>query len=219
MSRDKGARPRSLSEMLWLYVKALWRQWKALLMGGSLIAIALIYSLATSKPINQPWGWGLLGATLFAASFFAWREDHPRRSLPPELTISPKDALWYAVWVRNVGPPARFRAELRIIETNARFHRGESQGPLWWETEQAFNVWLTTGASDWIRLARQDLFTLFRGNAITESASVLLEEGDVSNSSPPFAVFEVTVVSDPPTDSGALTRRYRYDRNGITEGG
>ena len=47
-------------------------------MGGSLLAAALIYQLATAKPILEPWGYGLLAATLLTASFFAWKEEYQK---------------------------------------------------------------------------------------------------------------------------------------------
>lgn len=47
-------------------------------MGGSLIALALIYQLATAKPVLQPWGVGLLAATLLTASFLAWSEEREK---------------------------------------------------------------------------------------------------------------------------------------------
>jgi hypothetical protein len=65
-----------LIALVWLYFKALWRQWKALLMGGSLVAAAFIFQLATARPILEPWGYGLLVATLLATSFLAWKEEY-----------------------------------------------------------------------------------------------------------------------------------------------
>lgn len=50
-------------------------------MGGSLIAAALIFQLATTKPILQPWGYGLLALTLLTASFFAWKEEYQKVQL------------------------------------------------------------------------------------------------------------------------------------------
>lgn len=45
-------------------------------MGGSLVAAAFIFQLATARPILEPWGYGLLVATLLATSFLAWKEEY-----------------------------------------------------------------------------------------------------------------------------------------------
>ena len=167
-------------------------------------------------PAWSIWEWtGLaLGVVLIAVIETSWRR-HGRGAPKPELMLGHKGTLFHQLWVTNVGPPATFRAQLRIIDTNADRHAVGPQGPLHWETEQDINVRLATGASDWILLARRDLFTLFRYSATTKSTSVLLEEGPTSDKRPPYAVFEVAVISDPPFEDGPLIRRYFYDRGGI----
>lgn len=61
-----------------LYLKALWRQWRTLLMGGSLTALALIFGLATGKNIATGMGWILLGMTFIGASYGAWNEERQK---------------------------------------------------------------------------------------------------------------------------------------------
>ena len=203
--------------MLRLYFAALWRQWKALLMGGSLTAVIVVYSLATGKQVALPFGWAVLGLTLFTASYLAWRENYPQTTQPPEISLGNSGALFHVLWLKNLGHSATFRAELRILESNV-FHDSVigPQGPLWWETEQRINVWLPTGGSDWIILARRDLFTFFRFNATMRSTVPLLD--GMGASERPYVVCEISLFGDPPFEGGELTRRFRYERFGQSPG-
>jgi hypothetical protein len=57
------------------YIVALWREWKALLTGGSIIALASLWMYSHSKPIPANVNWLIVGLTLVLASFLAWRKQ------------------------------------------------------------------------------------------------------------------------------------------------
>jgi hypothetical protein len=57
------------------FLAALWREWKVLLTGGSLIAILALWSMGTGKSIQQSVNWLVIGTTLLLAGFFAWRRE------------------------------------------------------------------------------------------------------------------------------------------------
>lgn len=61
------------------YLNALWREWRLLLTGGSIIAVLAIWSFATGKPIPQKFAWLILGVTFIVASFMTWRREASRR--------------------------------------------------------------------------------------------------------------------------------------------
>ena len=107
------------------YLKALWRQWKVFLTGGSLIAVAVIYSFATAHAVNKPWGLGLLVATFILASFGAWKEEHQKvcafKGNSPRLAIlygptTPEEGsqFGFLVEVTNPGPATSLVDDWRL---------------------------------------------------------------------------------------------------------
>lgn len=61
-----------------LYLLALWRQWKVLLTGGSIMAVVAIWALFTNRGLPYNLGWLILGLTFIAASFMSWRREYER---------------------------------------------------------------------------------------------------------------------------------------------
>jgi hypothetical protein len=114
---------------VWLYLQALWRQWRTLLMGGSLTAGALIFGLATGKNIATGAGWTLLGLTFVGASFGAWKEEHLRAVAPVSgATLSIRGVQEWGpgqpsfeieVEIVNLGPQMTFRPDWKIDVTKA----------------------------------------------------------------------------------------------------
>src|ERR1017187_8028834 len=58
-----------------LFVAALWREWKALLTGGSIIAFEALWVLSGKPPLPQTANWIIVGLTMILASFLAWRRQ------------------------------------------------------------------------------------------------------------------------------------------------
>jgi hypothetical protein len=56
-------------DFLW----ALWREWKTLLTGGSIIALLFLWQIATRKIVSQNINWLIVGLTLILAAFLSWR--------------------------------------------------------------------------------------------------------------------------------------------------
>jgi hypothetical protein len=57
------------------FVAALWREWKVLLTGGSIVAVLSLWNLAGWKPLPHDVNWLVLGMTFILASFAAWRRE------------------------------------------------------------------------------------------------------------------------------------------------
>jgi hypothetical protein len=61
------------------FVAALWREWKVLLTGGSIVAIlALLHFFGVKslpQNVEQSVSWLIVGLTLILAAFFAWRRQ------------------------------------------------------------------------------------------------------------------------------------------------
>ena len=62
------------------YLKALWREGKALVMGGSVFALIAIYGLATNKSVPVNIGYAVLGVTFVLAGFSAWRKESQEKT-------------------------------------------------------------------------------------------------------------------------------------------
>lgn len=109
------------------FARALWRQWKVLLTGGSLMAVVVIYSFASAQAVTRPWGAAILAATFMAASFGAWRGEFLRnKAIDAELphmsithATSFKDGSTgnFSLYVHLVNPgkqPISFSPEWRV---------------------------------------------------------------------------------------------------------
>jgi hypothetical protein len=59
----------------WLFIVALWGEWKVFLTGGSIIAASSLWNLVGWKPLSQKVDWLILGLTFIAACFSAWRKE------------------------------------------------------------------------------------------------------------------------------------------------
>jgi len=57
------------------FTRALWEQWKALLTGGSIIALLSLWDFATRKVVPRSLDWLILGLTLLIAAFLSWRKE------------------------------------------------------------------------------------------------------------------------------------------------
>ena len=62
---------RDLADFVW----ALWREWKVLLTGGSLIALVTIWALATGVAVPYNLGWLIIALTFIGAAFMSWRRE------------------------------------------------------------------------------------------------------------------------------------------------
>lgn len=137
---------------------------------------------------------------------------------PVSLVVERNQSIWFALRLVNNGPAAAFRAELRIVGTNARSSAGDLQAPLWFESARSLVVHPLSGGSEWIRIARADLFTLFRYEPHYLESTVLLEEKDFEHSvefdAERYVEFEVTVLREPPLVNGPYTARFRYATRG-----
>lgn len=71
------------------FLRALWREWKALLTGGSVIAALALWQMSTGRSVARRMNWLIVGLTLMLASFFAWRREwiHGGHGL---VSLSPK---------------------------------------------------------------------------------------------------------------------------------
>jgi hypothetical protein len=72
------------------YVLALWAQWKVLLTGSSIIALAAIWALLTGRALPNTVGWLIVGITFIAASFLAWRREY-EQARAVQTTRSPRE--------------------------------------------------------------------------------------------------------------------------------
>ncbi len=54
------------------FLLSLWREWKALLTGGTIIAVLMLWQMASGKPVPSVFNWLVLGVTLLIAAFFSW---------------------------------------------------------------------------------------------------------------------------------------------------
>jgi hypothetical protein len=57
------------------FLFAVWNEWKVLLTGGTLIALLFIVGALRNKPMPPNVNWLVLGLTLVAAAFLAWRRE------------------------------------------------------------------------------------------------------------------------------------------------
>jgi hypothetical protein len=57
------------------FLQALWTEWSILLTGGSIVAVLVLWTTITAKPIPQSANWTVGGVTLVLASFRAWRKE------------------------------------------------------------------------------------------------------------------------------------------------
>jgi hypothetical protein len=69
----------SVLQDFWSFAIALWREWKVLLTGGSIIAVLAIWGFAGGKTLPTNLGWLTLGVTFILASFLAWRKEYHQR--------------------------------------------------------------------------------------------------------------------------------------------
>ena len=59
----------------WFFVRALWREWRVLLTGGTIIAVITLWTLVGKKPPSQNVDWLIVGFTLILAAFLSWRSE------------------------------------------------------------------------------------------------------------------------------------------------
>jgi hypothetical protein len=57
------------------FARALWNEWKALLTGGSIIALLWLATVVTKRTIPPNVNWLAVGLTLILAAFLAWRKE------------------------------------------------------------------------------------------------------------------------------------------------
>jgi hypothetical protein len=75
-----------------LFVAALWHEWKALLTGGSIIALEALWMFSGKPPLPQAVNWLIVGLTMMLAAFLSWRKQWIEADrefvglLPSELT-------------------------------------------------------------------------------------------------------------------------------------
>lgn len=160
-------------------------------------------------------------ATLLVVLFYLWLYRKKQKAKEPStrivspivsLVVERDKSIWFVLRLVNGGPVAEFRAEIRIVDTNARFHPGDVRSPLWFESARSLTVRILSGGSEWIRIARSDVFTLFRHEPhYSESAFFL--DSDNFNSFPQWVEFEVTVLREPPFDDGPCIARFRYAKS------
>lgn len=60
---------RDFFDFLW----SLWQEWKALLTGGSIVALVFLYTVVSKKQLPYRVYWCILALTLVIAAFFSWR--------------------------------------------------------------------------------------------------------------------------------------------------
>jgi hypothetical protein len=136
----------------------------------------------------------------------------PVPSTSVSLLVERNAAIWFVLRLINTGPLAEFRAEIRIVDTNARFHPGGVQSPLWFESARSLTVRILTGGSEWIRIARSDVFALFRHDPHYSESAVFLESNNFHTAAP-VAEFEVTILREPPFIDGPHMARFRYAKS------
>jgi hypothetical protein len=61
------------------FLVAIWHEWKTLLTGGTIIAIAWLIQTARDKTNPQSINWLIVGVTLICAAFLAWRKERNER--------------------------------------------------------------------------------------------------------------------------------------------
>jgi hypothetical protein len=59
----------------WRFLLALWQEWKALLTGGTLIAVIALWQFLGGPPLLSAINWLIVGATFILASFLSWRKQ------------------------------------------------------------------------------------------------------------------------------------------------
>jgi hypothetical protein len=60
------------------FLLAIWREWKTLLTGGTIIAGLSIFHAVSHRPVSRDLTWITLGVTLLLAIFFSWRKQWAR---------------------------------------------------------------------------------------------------------------------------------------------
>jgi hypothetical protein len=70
------------------FLKALWVEWRSLLMGGTIFAGFLIWGLIAREAVPLNVAYAALAATFFWASFLAWRKEHKQGLKVTELESS-----------------------------------------------------------------------------------------------------------------------------------
>lgn len=133
-------------------------------------------------------------------------------SAPIALVVERNTSIWFVLRLVNNGPAAVFRAEIRIVETNARFHPGDVQSPLWFESARSLTVRVPSGGSEWIRIARSDVFALFRHEPHYSESAVFVESNNFDTAAQ-WLEFEVIVLREPPFDDGPSVARFRYAKS------
>src|ERR1019366_5312598 len=58
-----------------VFLRALWREWKTLLTGGSIVALIALGELTGHKAFPNSVNWLILGFTFVVAAFLSWREE------------------------------------------------------------------------------------------------------------------------------------------------
>ena len=60
---------------LWFFLGAIWREWRTLLTGGTIIALLALWAFFGKNAPAQSLNWLVLAATLITAVFLAWRAE------------------------------------------------------------------------------------------------------------------------------------------------
>lgn len=69
------------------WLLAVGRHWRAMLTGPGLSLLLLLYSLRTNKPILPRWYVWTMLVGVPVAFYFAWREEHRKSALSPDLEL------------------------------------------------------------------------------------------------------------------------------------
>jgi len=56
------------------FLRALWREWRVLLTGGSIVAVLVLINLG-GRSIPRKVNWSIIGITFILAAFRAWRNE------------------------------------------------------------------------------------------------------------------------------------------------
>jgi len=57
------------------FLFALWQEWKTLLTGGTIIALAWLFEAIKGKPVPGRVNWLIIGVTLILSAFLSWRRE------------------------------------------------------------------------------------------------------------------------------------------------
>jgi hypothetical protein len=91
------------------YLDSFWREWRTLLIGGSIMALVALLALGANKPIPAVVNWLIVGLTFLLASFSSWRRERSENMQRARDMIAieqqgPVRARIAWPWMRTAGP-------------------------------------------------------------------------------------------------------------------